>query len=203
MKIYLTRHGQTEWNTQGRIQGWGNSDLTEKGMENAKRLGKSLKDIEFDCIYTSPLGRAVQTANCIKGEKNIKVKFLDLLKEMSFGDWEGIRHSEIEQLYPEVQYAFRYSPEKYQPSGGETFQELLLRAKKALEYLAGHQNYKNILVVSHAMFIKAFLTVIKNIPIEDFWGPPVINDTCLTILEVKDGRIDIILEADTSHLCES
>ena len=57
MKIYITRHGETKWNIQGRMQGWKNSDLTEKGIENAKKLGKSLKEINFDCIYSSPSGR--------------------------------------------------------------------------------------------------------------------------------------------------
>ncbi|QIB27248.1 histidine phosphatase family protein [Caloranaerobacter azorensis] len=92
MKIYITRHGETEWNKLGKMQGWKDSNLTIKGIEDAKKLGKSLAHIEFDKIYCSPLRRAIDTANYIKGDKNTEIIITESLKEMGFGSWEGMEY---------------------------------------------------------------------------------------------------------------
>ena len=74
MKLYITRHGETQWNTEKKMQGWQNSDLTGQGIENATRLGERLKDVDFSNIYSSPLGRAMDTANHIKGDRNKRIR---------------------------------------------------------------------------------------------------------------------------------
>ena len=132
MRIYITRHGETQWNKKGLMQGWKNSDLTEKGIENAKRLGESLKDINFDVIYTSPLGRANETAKCINGNKDTKIVLVESLKEMGFGIWEGMENSKLKELYSEQYNNFWERPHLYKPhENGESFEELLLRVKTA------------------------------------------------------------------------
>ncbi|OPZ85859.1 MAG: Phosphoserine phosphatase 1 [Firmicutes bacterium ADurb.Bin419] len=200
MKIYITRHGETQWNKKGLMQGWKNSDLTEKGIENAKRLGESLKDINFDVIYSSPLDRAIETAKCINGESNTKIVLIESLKEMGFGIWEGMEHSKIKELYPEQYTNFWERPHLYKPQeNGESFEELLVRVKKAWdEILKAGGN--NILIVTHAVVLKTLYTIIKNLELKDLWNPPFMKDTCLTIVEVKENKVKIMLEADTSHL---
>ena len=84
-EIYLTRHGQTVWNLTKRLQGSGNSELTEEGIERAKILSERLKSIDLDCIYTSPIKRAYETALILKGNKNIDVICEEGLRELSFG----------------------------------------------------------------------------------------------------------------------
>ena len=200
MKIYITRHGETNWNKEGRMQGWKNSDLTQKGIENAEKLGDSLKSINFDCIYSSPLGRAVQTANYIKGNRDTEIIIKDSLKEMGFGLWEGMEHSKVEELYPLQLFNFWNKPHLYQSIDGESFEELLFRARKVLNQIVNNASCENILVVSHAGFIKAIYAILKNYSLAEFWNPPFMTDTCLTILEVENNKIRIILEADVSHL---
>jgi len=200
MKLYITRHGETEWNIEGRIQGWGNSNLTEKGIENAIKLGDRLKNVSFDYIFSSPLGRAVDTAKWIKGEKNAPIVLKESLKEMGFGVWEGMKHSQVDEMYPTERYNFKNKPHLYKNMNGESFTDILYRAKQFLSEVTGMSKCENILMVSHAVYIKAIYSVIKNYTIESFWNPPFINDTCLTILDIKDNEISIILEADTSHL---
>lgn len=200
MKIYITRHGETEWNRAGKMQGWKNSNLTEKGIENAKKLGESLKQINFDCIYCSPLGRAVETAKCIRGDKETQIVLKESLKEMGFGLWEGMEHIKVEELYPNQKFNFWNKPNLYEPVEGESFEQLLCRARQALDEIISNTEHENILIVSHAIFIKAIYGIIKNYPIEEFWNPPFIYDTCLSILEIKNDKINIILEADVSHL---
>ncbi len=200
MKIYLTRHGETEWNKAGRMQGWQNSNLTERGIENAEKLGASLNNVNFHRIYCSPLGRAIETANCIRGDRDIEIMTHDLLKEMGFGLWEGMEFSKIEELYPTQKYNFWNKPHLYEPVEGESFDELICRARMVLDEVINNNDCENVLIVSHAALIKAIYITINNHPIENFWAPPFINDTSLTIFEIKDKEIEIILEADISHL---
>ena len=200
MRIYITRHGETEWNIEGKMQGWQNSNLTEKGIENAKKLSERLKDIEFDCIYCSPLGRALDTANYIRGSKNTEIVVKDSLKEMGFGCWEGVDHLEVEKLYPTQKYNFWNKPHLYEPVDGESYEELISRVGALFEEIAGDTRCTNTLIVTHAAVIKAMYSIIKDITLENFWGPPYMHDTCLTILEIADGEIRWILEADTSHM---
>lgn len=200
MKIYITRHGETQWNKKGMMQGWRNSDLTEKGIENAKRLGESLKDINFDVIYSSPLDRAIDTAKCINGESNTKIVLVESLKEMGFGIWEGMEHNKIKELHSEQYTNFWERPHLYKPQeNGESFEGLLVRVKKTWdEILKAGGN--NILIVTHAVVLKTLYKILKNLELKDLWNPPFMKDTCLTIVEVIENKVKIILEADTSHL---
>lgn len=200
MKIYITRHGETEWNKVGRMQGWKNSNLSEKGIENAKKLGESLNHIDFDCIYCSPLGRAIDTAKCIRGNKSTEIITKESLKEMGFGLWEGMEHTKVEELYAAQQFNLWNKPHLYEPVQGESFEELLCRTREVLNEIINNNEHENILIVSHAILIKAIYAIIKNYSLEDFWNPPFMHDTCLTVLEIQDHEISIVLEADVSHL---
>jgi len=182
------------------MQGWQDSDLTEKGIDNAKKLGESLCDIDFDYIYCSPLGRALDTATYIRGDKNTEIIKIDDLKEMGFGIWEGMDHGKVKELYPAQQFNFWNKPHLYEPVEGESFAELINRVKKALYDIINNSSGENILIVTHTAVIKAIYSIIKNYSLEDFWSKPFMYDTCLTVLDVRDKKIEIALEADISHL---
>lgn len=200
MKIYITRHGETQWNKEGKMQGWKNSDLTEKGIDNAMKLGKSLEHIDFDCIYCSPLGRAIDTAKYIRGDKNTEIIIIESLKEMGFGIYEGMENEKVKELYAQQQYNFWKKPHLYETIEGESFEELIHRVDKTLKRIINNTNVENILIVTHTLVIKALYLIINNYSLEDFWKPPFMYDTCLTVLEVQGRKIEIILEADVSHL---
>ncbi|MEK6264723.1 MAG: histidine phosphatase family protein [Clostridium sp.] len=200
MKIYITRHGETQWNKEGKMQGWKNSDLTEKGVDNAIKLGKSLEHIDFDCIYCSPLGRATDTAKYIRGDKNTEIIIIESLKEMGFGAYEGMENEKVKEMYTQQQYNFWNKPDLYKTTDGERFEELINRVNKVLKHITNNATGENILIVTHTLVIKALYLIIKNRSLKDFWKPPFMYDTCLTVLEVQDTKIEIIIEADVSHL---
>ncbi|MDU6856120.1 MAG: histidine phosphatase family protein [Clostridiales bacterium] len=200
MKVYITRHGETLWNQEGKMQGWKNSNLSLKGIENAKKLGQHLKDIRFDAVYCSSLGRAQETAAHIIGDKPLVITYCDDLKEMNFGKWEGMRHTDIDLLYAEQRNNFWNNPLHYKSIEGENFSDLLARAEIFIEKLKQLKDVENVLIVSHAIYIKALYSVIKGYTVNEFWNPPFIKDTSLTILNIQDSKIEIELEADTSHL---
>ena len=203
MKIYLTRHGETEWNLTKKMHGHKNANLTEKGVEEAKKLGKSLEDIEFDIIYSSPIERALDTAKHIKGNKTTEIVTEDSLKELNFGKWEGMFEKDCSEQYPEQFNNLWYKPELFEPvEGGERLQELMKRIEIWFNENIKNSKYENILIVTHGVVNRAFYTVLKNNPIGRFWEEPYILNTALTIIEINDNNLEFILEADISHLKE-
>jgi len=201
LKIYITRHGETEWNMERRMQGWKNSDLTENGIKNAKNLGEYLQNVNFHSIYSSPLKRAADTAKYIRGMKNTKIIINEDFKEMNFGLWEGMTGDELTKQYPKEYENFLQKPQLFKSFGGENFTEFVQRVKRGLYSVIENNNDKdNILIVAHAVVIKTIMKIVKGYGIEDLWSLPFINGTSITILEVKDENIKILLEGDTSHM---
>ena len=200
MRIFVARHGQTAWNLEHKMQGCLDSPLTEKGIENAKKLGESLENIDFDVIYCSPLKRAVDSANYVKGSKNTKLIINESFKEMNYGKWEGMTIDEVKEKYSLEYDNFINKPDKFEPIGGESYESLINRVKNGLFNIIDNSEGENILIVTHTAVIKAIILIAKNNPLEKFWNPPYITDTSLTVLEVVDGKIKLILEVDNSHL---
>ena len=201
-RVYIARHGETEWNQQGRMQGWKDSALTSKGIDNAERLGMFLRDIPFDCVICSPLGRAVQTAKHILGDKNIPIVYNSAFKEMGFGHWEGMLHDHVKECYPIQQHNYWNAPHLYEAIDGESYEAFLSRIKIGLESIVHdhqHQN-RNLLLVTHAAVIKAIFSIVYQRPLSNFWDPPFTYDTCLSILEIRDGGIHVVQEPDIPHL---
>lgn len=202
LKLYITRHGETEWNVQKRMQGWQDSSLTEKGKENATRLGKSLQNIKFDAVYASTSPRAVDTAKLITGEQNVTIVTNDQLREIHMGEWEGKTHEEIKQMYPEQHHHFWGDTERYEPIGGETFDELMQRVISMFNMIVSKHESGNVLIVTHTVFLKGLLLLVKGKAITNMWDPPFLHGTSLTVLEVDGDQYHIHLEGDTSHFSE-
>ena len=93
--LYITRHGETKWNLEGRFQGQQNSELTERGYRQANNLGQVIDEENIDLIISSPLRRARETAKAACGSRRIPIIILDSLKELSLGEWEGQKLNEL------------------------------------------------------------------------------------------------------------
>lgn len=201
MKLYLVRHGQTIWNSEKRMQGWENSDLTDRGIEEAKKLGEKLNKIDFSKVYSSPAGRALQTAEYASGKPRNEMGLIEGFKEMGFGVWEG-EYFENFQGEEKIEFEKVWNdPVNYRPKGGETFQQVEERAKKSFDELLERHQGEEILVVSHGVLIRVLMSVIKGVELKDIWNQPVIGNTSLTIVEFsEDGSFNIISEGDISHL---
>lgn len=202
MRIYLVRHGETQWNVEGRIQGWKNSKLTEKGIKDALALGRYLKEVNFKCVYTSPFERAYDTAKYIVGHRQCKILVNDNFRELNFGQWEGQDFNTVRSNYPDEEYNLWNAPASYISVGGENIDEFLKRVKAGLLEIINNNHQGNILLVTHALVIKAIYNIIRQLPLEDIWNAPKIGNTSLTILEVDKGlnNVKILQEANTEYL---
>ncbi|MGE8203011.1 histidine phosphatase family protein [Heyndrickxia sp. NPDC080065] len=199
LTLYITRHGETEWNIQNRMQGWGDSELTENGIGNAVSLGGRLKEVKFKAIYSSPSKRTRVTAELIRGIKNIPIVYDEKLKEINMGEWEGKTKSYIIDHYPNEYHLFWNAPHLYHSDNGENFIDLQIRVLKAIDTIKEQNTSGNILIVTHSVVIKMILALFKNTPLEKLWDPPFIHDTSLTVIEMSGNGNRIVLEGDISH----
>ena len=202
VRVYLVRHGETDWNVQKRVQGWGNSPLTELGVQQAKALGDYLSDTEFGAIYSSSSPRALQTAELIIGKRALNIIPEDELREINLGSWEGMFYSEIENLYPEQFDNFWNHPEKYVPLDGETYEALKRRVSCKIEEIAKKHQGKTILVVAHGVVIRTLYTYFRNQSIRDIIHSPHPKSACLCMVEKKDGVWSIMKWNETLEIRE-
>jgi len=201
LTIYLVRHGETQWNKENRLQGWKDSPLTDKGIKHAQLLGERLSNINFNAVYSSPIKRAYQTAENICLGRDISIQVEENLKEINFGDWEGKTRDELQQKYKNEFDHFWNSPHKFdhKSNNGEGINDFKQRLEAALKKLTSDNLNGNILVVTHAIAIKAILTSIMNFPTEKMWDHPFIHNVSLTVIHWDGKKFEIEMLGDTSH----
>lgn len=202
--LYITRHGETEWNIEGRFQGRGNSELTQRGLKQARELGRVLDSGQIDLILTSPLKRAQETARLAKGDREIPVIVLDSLSEFDLGDWEGVHLLELARREPENYHNYWNDPFKFIPAGGESYPELIQRMAEAMEEVYALADTKRAVVITHGMALMAILHIITGTDFKKIMNKPVLAQTSITKVKALEENDEIIYEVeyigDTSHL---
>lgn len=200
-KFILTRHGQTVFNLQRRMQGQGNSDLTELGIAQAQALGIRLKDIDFDFIVSSNQGRAMDTTKILVGNKKTPVEFCSDITEINIGDWSGMSFLEAEEKFPEQTDNFWHHPADFvPPMGGETYEQVRERAANKLKSIAKEHPHSTVLVVSHGIVIKSLLSFFRNQPISTIAdAQPHPQSCCYCEVAYEDGVWNIYKWNDIDH----
>lgn len=195
MNLYIVRHGETDWNTEKRIQGQTDIELNENGVRLAELTSEGLKDVEFDYIFSSPLKRAYKTAEIIRGERTTEIVRDDRLKEMFFGEYEGTTKAErpadccITTLFKD--------PGNYVAEGGaESLENLTERAAAFLEEHIFPVEATNpdaqILLIGHGALNKALMSCLMHWDKKDFWGYVQQKNCTVTIVGIKDGNAEFV-----------
>lgn len=199
-KLFLTRHGETEWNIEGRMQGWKDSPLTELGTKQGEWLRDRMKDTKIDVIYTSPTGRAYITSEIIRGDRDIEIVSDDGLKEIALGRWEGLSQDDIQKKDIMNYFNFWNVPSKYVTTfKAETFNEVMERSYTSISNILRKEKGKNILIVTHTVTLKAYLCKLQNREVDTLWDPPFIKQTSLTEIEFDEEGFKIPLMACMKH----
>ena len=196
---YIARHGQTEWNILGKTQGHGNSPLTEKGLAQANELAEGMDKYPLDMIFSSDLGRAMQTAEAVGKRFGIEVQPTEALREMGFGEWEGRLIPEITEKYPEIYKTWRNEPHLAKIPGGETLDVIKERLEKFIDELNGKYDNKNILLVSHSVTVRVLLLLMLDSPMKNIYRIKQDN-TALNIVEWRHYGPVVTKMNDTSHI---
>lgn len=199
-ELYIIRHGETELNRLGIVQGRGvNTDLNDTGISQANAFFNFYKHIPFDFIYTSKLKRTHQT---VQGFIDLGLPWEQLagLDELAWGDWEGKPNTE------EARQAFKEIVEKWQGGnyeakfeGGESPNEVLYRLTEAVDVIKGNDTAKCVLVCMHGRAMRLLLCYLLDKPLAEMSDFPHQNTT-LYRLSYKDHKFEVLDFNNTAHL---
>lgn len=199
-KLYLVRHGETEWNVEGRLQGRKNSLLTKWGRFQAALLSERLKIAPIDVIIASPSPRTLETAEIIRNDRDIPIIQDEHFLEIDFGRWDGKLKKDVETSEPGLYKLFWEQPHLYKTESGEDFYQVRERVLPWLKHVFDEYRDKNILIVTHEIVLRVLLSYFDHAPVEKLWEGPAIKSGSLTIIELSADQASVSLHADTSHL---
>lgn len=200
MKLYLIRHGQTDWNIQGKIQGSHDIPLNDTGRAQARLVAEGMDHRPVTKIFSSTLMRAVETARTVGDRQNVDIYLVPGLIEVEFGRWEGMTWEEIKEKYPEEHERWFMNPVDVAPPGGETQTEVMERVAGAVETVMGMTNGReDIAVVSHGATIAYMISYLMRDHSEE--SEIIVDNASITTVNYNPITQDyMLLEVnDTSH----
>lgn len=198
-KLFLIRHGLTEWNKLNKFQGSSNTLLCEEGIEQAKKLADRLKPYKFDAIYSSDLSRAYETALYIAQPHHMTVNKIPELREIHFGEWEGLTKEEIINLKKYDFIRWKNSPHSTEFPGEGSLVKVQQRVMKGIQAILNRHQNENIVIVSHGASLKIIILSLLGMDLSfyrHFW----LGNTSLSIIEIRKDRNVLSLLNDMSHL---
>ncbi|MEC9461157.1 MAG: histidine phosphatase family protein [SAR324 cluster bacterium] len=156
-EIIFIRHGETEWNSQKRMQGHSNSDLSEVGMGQIQALGELMKNVSFDHIYSSDSLRTRQTAEAITQYSGHTLQFDQRIREKNLGVFEGLTSTEARERHPEIYRLFKTAGANYVIDEGESTQQLLERALEFIEEIRRRHPQERVVMVTHGGVVRVLM----------------------------------------------
>ncbi len=199
-ELYIIRHGETELNRLGIVQGRGvNADLNDTGIAQAAAFFNKYSEVKFDKIYTSSLKRTHQT---VKGFIDLGLPWeqLDGLDELAWGEWEGKPNTEeAREAFREVVRQWQLGNYDAKFEGGESPNEVGVRLSKAIEHIKKQENEKCVLICMHGRAMRLILCILLNKPFSDMEEFPHSNTT-LYRLQFDGEKFTLLDSNNTSHL---
>jgi broad specificity phosphatase PhoE len=172
--ILLARHGETDWNREGRFQGWADPPLNDKGRAQAQALAEQLAGLPFDAVYSSDLRRAHETALIVAEPHAVPVVVDPGLREIDVGSWSGLTRPEIDARFPGAEH-----------HDGETREEHLARVLATVERIAAAHPAERILIVSHGGSLRTLRRHALGDPVQP------INNCGVYELRFRDGALGV------------
>jgi len=203
-RFFLVRHGATEWNAQGRIQGQSDPSLNETGERQARRLGLRLASVPFVEARCSDLRRCRETAaGILPGRNDVRLQEMPELREKNFGAWEGLTFREVETRYPDPYRNWLMAADpSFAPPGGESDLQLCSRAETVVDRLreSPTDDGGNLLVVTHGGMLRALIACLLGLPAQKMWNFRFANAGLSVVSVFAEGSAVVDLLNDTSHL---
>jgi broad specificity phosphatase PhoE len=198
-RVVLVRHGETEWNRVERFRGRIDIELNETGRRQARALAHRLSGWQIAAIYSSPLKRALQTAQPIAEACGLEVAILEGMTDVDYGVSAGLSPEEARAQDPEVHETWVHTPLLTRFPGGESLQQVQDRAWSALEEVSSAHKGETILLVSHTVVNRVLICSALGLVGDAFWRIGQDN-AAINILQGASGRYQVLLLNDTSHL---
>jgi len=198
-RLLLVRHGITEFNSSRRFAGYSDVELNDEGLRQVEKLRDRLAKEKIDAIYCSDLKRAVATAEIIASGRNLEIVRCPELREINYGDAEGLTFEEIGHRYPKLAEAITNFTLEISFPGGESFRGFIARTRKFLDRLNKHPVEQTILIVSHGGPLRVLVCDLLGID-QSHWRQLRCDNASLSIVETYPQRVVLSLLNDTSHL---
>ena len=197
-EIILARHGETEWNVAEVFRGRIDIELNETGVRQAELLAEYLKGVNIDAVYSSPLRRALNTAEMIAGYHKLEVEITPGLIDCNFGQWQGLHLQEVKDRYKELYAQWIKNPHLIQMPDGETLSGVRERALAVVNgVVAKHKG--TVVLVSHRVVNKVLICALLGLDNSHFWN--IRQDTCsLTTFTHENEQFILTRHNDTSYL---
>ena len=199
-KLILVRHGETLWNIEKIYRGRADVNLDEIGIRQAQLLGKYLSNCKLAAIYSSPLRRAMDTANIVACYQKIRVNIAPGLIDFDYGEWQSLPEQEAKRLYPTLHNEWHNNPHKVRMPGGESLEDVRRRAIKVADAILSKYQ-ASVVLVSHRVVNKVLICSLLGLDNSYFWT--IKQDVGgITIFNYVDERFVLTRHNDTSHLKE-
>jgi broad specificity phosphatase PhoE len=164
-RFWLVRHGETDWNLQGRYQGQADPPLNANGLTQAQRIGDQLIDEGIKAIFSSDLQRALHTAQIIADKLQLSVFIDKRLREISLGKWEGMLIDDIIAQFPLEWQSRQDNPVQAHAPGGENLLQVAERVRDAAEQIAQDYPSESVIIVSHGMALATLFSLAQDLPL--------------------------------------
>jgi broad specificity phosphatase PhoE len=185
--LFLSRHGETDWNAEGRFQGHSDQPLNEHGRAQARGLAHRLEKVKLTAIYASDLQRSRETAAIVAAPHEIEVVSLPELREVDVGEWSGLTREEIAERWPERSRAWREGGRGW--TQGESYEEMAARVIACLDRLAREHDGGRILYVGHGGTLRGVLAHARGVSYVQYRQlHPTIANCSVHRVAVRDGR---------------
>lgn len=187
--LYIVRHGETDWNAEGKTQGESDIPINNKGIKQAKALNKNLKDVKFNAVFSSDLVRAQRTAEIIAMERKLAVKTSYLLRERRYGKLDGTPYHMMQEFHRIWNNLSKKGRVRYRPYGGyETDEEVISRLITFIREVAAFYLGKTVLIVSHGGIIR---TLLNHLSEETYFVGAVSN---LAYIKLESDGVDFFVK---------
>lgn len=211
MKLVIVRHGETEWNVQHRAMGQLDSPLTPKGIQQSRAIGNRLHRLKFTSLYSSDLGRAVQTTNIIAEICAKKIIFDPELREWNMGIFQGLTVSEMHEKFPQERQDYEQIGDEYIIPEGESLDQCRDRGFRMLNAIAERHSNENlhenlaetgdetVVVVTHGCVLMGFFEMVLDLRSGNTWRFKLDNAN-FCAFEYANERWSLVVWNDVSHL---
>ena len=198
-RIVLVRHGRTEWNRVERFRGRIDLELDEVGIKQAKAAVARITEWSVSAVYSSPLRRALATAEILAGHLNLKVKLLPAIIDIDYGEWHGLSPEEAAVGYSGLYSTWLGNPQEVKFPGGESLAEVRERCASAISDLIARHPKETIVMVSHKVICQILILSLLDLDNSHFWE--ITQDVCaVNVFEVRGGVPSALFINDTCHL---
>ena len=203
LRILIARHGETEWNLSRRFQGHLNSPLTERGHQQAQRLAARLANESISAVFSSDLGRAMQTARPIADALGLELATSPLLREIDCGRWTGRAKDGLAREDPRGIERYRITPSEHRMPGGESLADVQARGLAFLRDAQVRAFRHPVVIITHHIVVETIVAHALKRGLSDLWLSIPTGNCFLSELELTDDRLQALTIYDGAYLGEA